>query len=464
MSTQPLVLVADDEPRITKLVSIALGEEGFRVVTANSGEEALQKAEEVRPDIILLDIVMPDLDGIEVMRQLRERRPVAVILLTAKGSTADKAKGLDLGADDYIAKPFHPDELAARVRAVLRRSSGAQPGAGILKFDDVEIDLERRLVTRDGEMVQLSRTEWLLLQHLASNAGKVVLHTELLTKVWGPEYRDDLQYLRVWVSRVRRKLGAEPGEPGRIKTFQGIGYLLDVEPPQAAESNADVESERDRGPVPHRVGRLRYPRGMQRYGPGTALVVVDVQNDFADPAGGLSVAGGDAIVPTVNGEIEMAVNNGATVVFTQDWHPAVHAALREGRRDLAGPLRRRHVGRARSTPTCIGPTMRPDRPQGRQRRGRLLRLHDARPHHRRDDPDRARGHPPRPSHRARGRASASRPTTASRRRRSTRPASASRRRVLTDAIAAVDLEPGDGDRAIETMREAGVALWRTVMR
>ena len=124
MSTQPLVLVADDEPRITKLVSIALSEEGFRVVTASGGEEALAKAEEVRPDIVLLDIVMPDLDGIEVMRQLRERRPVPVILLTAKGSTADKAKGLDLGADDYIAKPFHPDELAARVRAVIRRSVG----------------------------------------------------------------------------------------------------------------------------------------------------------------------------------------------------------------------------------------------------------------------------------------------------------------------------------------------------
>jgi two-component system KDP operon response regulator KdpE len=246
VGTQPLVLVADDEPRITKLVSIALGEEGFRVVTATSGEEALAKAEEVRPDIVLLDIVMPDLDGIEVMRQLRERRPVAVILLTAKGSTADKAKGLDLGADDYIAKPFHPDELAARVRAVLRRSSGAQPGSGILKFDDVEIDLERRMVTRDGELVQLSRTEWLLLQHLAANAGKVVLHTELLTKVWGPEYRDDLQYLRVWVSRVRRKLGSEPGEPGRIKTFQGIGYLLDVEPPEPVETMAPEEGVDER--------------------------------------------------------------------------------------------------------------------------------------------------------------------------------------------------------------------------
>jgi DNA-binding response OmpR family regulator len=129
LTTQPLVLVADDEPRITKLVSISLGEEGFRVISASGGEDALRKAEEYRPDVVLLDIVMPDLDGIEVMRQLRERRPVPVILLTAKGSTADKAKGLDLGADDYVAKPFHPDELAARVRAVIRRYSGATPGA-----------------------------------------------------------------------------------------------------------------------------------------------------------------------------------------------------------------------------------------------------------------------------------------------------------------------------------------------
>ncbi len=230
MSTEPLVLVADDEPRITKLVSMALKAEGFRVVTASGGEEALARAEDVRPDIVLLDIVMPGLDGIEVMRQLRERRPVPVILLTAKGSTTDKAVGLDLGADDYVAKPFDLDELAARVRAVLRRSAGTGATRGVIAFDDVEIDLERRTVNHRGELVQLSRTEWLLLQHLAANAGKVVLHTELLTKVWGPEYRDDLQYLRVWVSRVRRKLGARPGEPGRIKTFQGIGYLLDAEP------------------------------------------------------------------------------------------------------------------------------------------------------------------------------------------------------------------------------------------
>ncbi len=230
MSHQPLVLVVDDEPRITKLVAISLTEDGFRVITAATGEEALVKAEHYRPDVVLLDIVLPDIDGIEVMQQLREGRAVPVILLTAKGSTADKAKGLDLGADDYVAKPFHPDELAARVRAVLRRSTGAVAPGGIVRFDDVEIDLERRLVRRNGDLVRLSRTEWLLLHHLAANAGKVVLHSELLTKVWGPEYRDDLQYLRVWVSRVRRKLGAEPGDPGRIRTFQGIGYLLDVDP------------------------------------------------------------------------------------------------------------------------------------------------------------------------------------------------------------------------------------------
>jgi two-component system KDP operon response regulator KdpE len=235
MKNQPLVLVADDEPRITKLVAVTLGDEGFRVVTASGGEDALRKAESVRPDIVLLDIVMPDLDGIEVMRQLREWRAVPVILLTAKGSTSDKARGLDLGADDYIAKPFHPDELAARVRSVLRRAAGVTPGGGIVRFGDIEIDLERRFMTRAGELVRLSRTEWQLLQHLAVNAGKVVLHGELLTKVWGPEYRDDMQYLRVWISRVRRKLGAAPGEPGPITTFQGIGYVLNVDEPAPLE-------------------------------------------------------------------------------------------------------------------------------------------------------------------------------------------------------------------------------------
>ena len=236
MSTQPLVLVADDEPRITKLVSIALGEEGFRVVTASSGEEALAKAEEVRPDIVLLDIVMPDLDGIEVMRQLRERRPVAVILLTAKGSTADKAKGLDLGADDYIAKPFHPDELAARVRAVLRRSSGAQPGRGRPRVR------RRRDRPRAPDGHPRRRAGPALADRVAAAPAP-----RRERRQGRPAHRAADQGLGPGVPRrppvpaglgvaVRRKLGAEPGEPGRIKTFQGIGYLLDVEPPVVPES------------------------------------------------------------------------------------------------------------------------------------------------------------------------------------------------------------------------------------
>jgi two-component system KDP operon response regulator KdpE len=231
VSSQPLILVADDEVRITKLVSIALSAEGFRVVTAASGEEALAKAEEVRPDVVLLDLMMPGLDGLEVMNQLRTHGAVPIILLTGKASVADKAKGLDLGADDYIAKPFHPEELAARIRAVIRRTSDAAQATGIVAFDDIEIDLDRRIVRRAGTAVAMSRTEWMLLQHLATNAGKIVLHTELLTKIWGPEYGNDLQYLRVWMSRVRRKLGAEPGQTGRIRTFQGIGYLLAIDNP-----------------------------------------------------------------------------------------------------------------------------------------------------------------------------------------------------------------------------------------
>ena len=241
MSTEPLILVVDDEARITKLMSIVLSAEGFRVVTATSGEEALAKAEELRPDAVLLDMMMPDLDGLEVMNEIRVRRPVPIILVTGQVSIEDKAKGLDLGADDYIAKPFHPDELVARVRAVLRRASDPVQGSGMVAFDDIEIDLDRRMVRRGGEAVKVSHTEWRLLQHLATNTGKVVLHAEILTKTWGAEYRDDLQYLRVWISRVRRKLGAAPGQQGRIRTVQGIGYCLIVDDARDASGHPVTE-------------------------------------------------------------------------------------------------------------------------------------------------------------------------------------------------------------------------------
>ena len=230
MTVEPLILAVDDEAGILRLIKLELSSQGFRVIVAGDGEEALRLAEQQRPDIVVLDILMPQMSGLEVMRRLRERTSVPIILLTAKDHDEDKVRGLELGADDYLVKPFNPEELSARVRAVLRR--GIRPAAGaenVVRVSNVEIDLERRLVKKQGEVVSLTRTEWMLLQHLAANAGKVMLNTELLSKVWGPEYRDDLQYLRVWVSRLRSKLEPDPSSPTIIKTLQGIGYLLDAE-------------------------------------------------------------------------------------------------------------------------------------------------------------------------------------------------------------------------------------------
>jgi len=237
MSSEPLVLAVDDEAGILRLMKLELTAQGFHVVTAGSGDEALRLAEEQRPDVVLLDILMPEMTGLEVMRRLRERTDAPVILVTAKDSDADKVSGLEQGADDYIVKPFSLEELAARVRAVLRRAVGGQAVGRVIRAGDVEIDLSRRLVTRNGELMNLTRTEWLLLEHLAANAGRVILNAELLSKVWGPEYRDDVQYLRVWVSRLRHKLERDPSAPVIIKTRQGIGYMLDAEPSPVGTSS-----------------------------------------------------------------------------------------------------------------------------------------------------------------------------------------------------------------------------------
>jgi two-component system KDP operon response regulator KdpE len=239
MSTEPLLLVVDDEAGILRLMKLELSAQGFRVVTASDGDKAISLAEDHRPDAILLDVMMPGLSGLEVMRKLRERSNVPVLLVTAKDKDTDKVRGLELGADDYIVKPFNPDELGARVRAVLRRTF-AQDIDRTIVAEDVEIDLNRRIVKKGGEPVSLTRTEWLLLQHLAANAGKVMLNTELLTKVWGPEYRDDLQYLRVWVSRLRAKLENTPSAPTIIKTLQGIGYLFEATP-EPEEQKAEAQ-------------------------------------------------------------------------------------------------------------------------------------------------------------------------------------------------------------------------------
>jgi DNA-binding response OmpR family regulator len=245
----PLVLVVDDEARVAEVVSLTLQDEGFQVATALSGNEAVDKAARLQPDIVVLDVVMPGLDGHGVMKKLHERRRVPVILLSGKGSVADRSRGLELGADDYIVKPFHPDELAARIRAVLRRSRAAFGGSNILRLGDVEVDLERRVLTRGGEPVVLSRIEWLLLQYLARNAGKVVLHNDLLSYVWGPAYQDDVQVLRVCVSRLRAKLGSASGRRGLIRTYVGVGYALQTDGVDAPGGNGSRAVEEESVPA-----------------------------------------------------------------------------------------------------------------------------------------------------------------------------------------------------------------------
>jgi two-component system, OmpR family, KDP operon response regulator KdpE len=239
MTVEPLILAVDDEAGILRLIRLELSEQGFRVVVASDGDEAIRTFEQQRPDVVVLDIMLPDMSGLEVMRRLRERSNTPIILLTARDHDEDKVRGLELGADDYVVKPFNPQELTARVRAVMRRAVRESMGDSIVIAGDVEIDLDKRLVTKAGDPVSLTRTEWMLLQHLASNAGRVMLNTELLSKVWGPEYIDDLQYLRVWISRLRSKLETDHAQPSVIKTLQGIGYLLDVEGRLSEEPSAE---------------------------------------------------------------------------------------------------------------------------------------------------------------------------------------------------------------------------------
>ena len=227
MADQSLILVVDDDPSILNLVRLELSDHGHRVLTAGNGTDALSLAQELSPDLVVLDLMLPDISGMEVMRRLRGQSTVSVIMLTARGADAEKVRALNSGADDYVAKPFSPEELSARVSAVLRRARPLPPGEKlIVRLGDLRIDLERRLALRGEEIVPLTRTEWNLLQVLAENVGKVMPSADLLSRVWGPEYRDDTHYLRVWVSRLRGKLQSEPLPESYIRTFPGVGYML----------------------------------------------------------------------------------------------------------------------------------------------------------------------------------------------------------------------------------------------
>ena len=223
---RPRILIVDDDLSIIKFVRANLEARDFKTLTAMDGAEALQTFEMELPDLVILDIMMPKIDGFEVCRRLREWSQIPIVVLSARGDTTDKVQCLDLGADDYISKPFGVDELLARVRAVLRRTEAAAtiPTQPFFTSGDIEISFAQRRVTVAGNEVKLTPTEYSLLQEFVLNAGKVLTHIHLLNKVWGSEYREDTQYLHVFVRRLRAKLEPAPTNPRYIITVSGVGY------------------------------------------------------------------------------------------------------------------------------------------------------------------------------------------------------------------------------------------------
>jgi two-component system KDP operon response regulator KdpE len=218
------ILVVDDEPQIRRALNIALSGHGYVVELAESGEVALVQLAARQPDALILDLVMPGVDGFEVLRQTREFSNLPIIVLSARGQEPDKVQALDLGADDYLTKPFGMDELLARVRAILRRKG--EPAATVITFGDVSIDLAAHVVRKSGDEVHLTPTEFDLLRILATNAGKVLTHRQLLERVWGDYAAENSQQLRVYINYLRRKLEEEPSRPRWIVTEPGVGYRL----------------------------------------------------------------------------------------------------------------------------------------------------------------------------------------------------------------------------------------------
>jgi two-component system KDP operon response regulator KdpE len=220
------ILVVDDEKRMVRFIRLNLEHDGFQVIEAYNGTEALERLRDALPHLILLDVMMPDLDGFEVLRMIREISDVPVIMLTAKGEEEDRILGLELGADDYVTKPFSPRELVSRVKAVLRRTEAARGTThGVIEVDDrLKIDFDRREVWVEGKLVKLRPTEYRLLYHLVQNAGWVLTHDQILTKVWGYEYRDEPHYVRLYINYLRKKLEKDPSNPKYLLTERGVGY------------------------------------------------------------------------------------------------------------------------------------------------------------------------------------------------------------------------------------------------
>lgn len=220
------VLIVDDEERLRDLVRLNLEIEHYRVIEASNGIEALDKLRETLPDLVILDVMMPEMDGFETLQAIREVSTVPVIMVTVRQDEHDRIRGLDLGADDYIAKPFKPRELLSRIRALLRRVHMPSPSrkTEIVVDPDLTIDFAKREVIVRGAKVTLRPTEYRLLYHLVSNAGRLLSHETLLSKVWGREYRDEAHYLRLYITYLRQKLEKDPTHPKYILTERGLGY------------------------------------------------------------------------------------------------------------------------------------------------------------------------------------------------------------------------------------------------
>jgi two-component system KDP operon response regulator KdpE len=225
-SSERVILVVDDEPRMIRFIRMNLELEGYKVLEATNGLEALERVREDLPDLVVMDVQMPEIDGFEALEHIRQVSTVPVIMLTVKADEEDKVRGLELGADDYVTKPFSPRELSSRIKALLRRLEMPSPPAKtVIQIDDrLTVDFHRHQVVVDGEPVKLRPTEYRLLYHLISNAGWVMSHETLLSKVWGHEYRDESHLVRLYITYLRKKIEVDPANPQYILTERGLGY------------------------------------------------------------------------------------------------------------------------------------------------------------------------------------------------------------------------------------------------
>lgn len=226
MSAGPAILVVDDDPAILRTLHANLVVRGYRVGTAATGESALDQTDLTMPELVILDLMLPGVSGLEVCRSIRSHSQVPILVLSARGEERTKVRALDLGADDYLTKPFGMDELLARVRALLRRPPSTSPPGGRFEVGSLAVDMESRHATRRGVALELTPREFDVLAYMMRHAGKVATHRLLLEEVWGPEYRDSVHYLRVFINRLRRKIEDNPAHPQYIVTEPGVGYRL----------------------------------------------------------------------------------------------------------------------------------------------------------------------------------------------------------------------------------------------